>query len=92
MAKIEYDAVDIDYFKSSARGRAYLEYNDKVGGEPFNEWLAFGVVDIDEQYGGVVGLYHECIKLGKTWQELLGIESNWDEVPLREEFPDDPVV
>jgi hypothetical protein len=82
MAKIKYDAVDIRIFKESAEGRAYLEYNDKIGGEPFNRWLDIGDIDIDEQYGGIVGLYHECIKQGKTWQELLGTDGMWDEPPL----------
>lgn len=82
MAKIKYDAVDIRIFKESAVGRAYLEYNDNVGGEPFNECVDIGNIDLETEYGGIVGLYHECIKQGKTWQELLDSSTNWDELPL----------
>lgn len=79
--KIEYDAVDIEIFEMTPTGRAYLEYNEKVGGEPFND-CCIGMPDfhVDRDYGGIVGLYHECIKQGKTWQELLGVSGKWDEL------------
>lgn len=77
MAKVKLDKIDIKLFNKTPEGRAYLEYNEKVGGEPFNP---FGVtsVDVQEEYGGVVGLYHECIKRGKTWEELLGTGADFD--------------
>ena len=59
--------------------------NEKVGGKPFGFTIGMDLsVDIDKEYGGLVGLYHECIKQGKTWEELLGTDGNWDEIPLDE--------
>jgi len=81
MAKIVYDEVDIEIFEMTPRGRAYLEYNEKVGGEPFSEGVGMPIFEIEKNYGGVVGLYHECIKQGKTWQELLKTSGKWDEIP-----------
>lgn len=80
--KIEYDEADIELFNMSPEGKAYLEYNEKVGGEPFND-LCIGApdFDIDNRFGGVIGLYKECIKHGKTWEELLQTTGNWDELP-----------
>lgn len=77
MAKVKLDKFDIKLFKETPEGRAYLEYNDAVGGEPFNP---YGVtsVDVQAEYGGVVGLYHECIKQGKTWESLLGTGADYD--------------
>ena len=51
--------------------KAYEEYNEKIGGAPVGEGIGFPDFHIEERFGGVVGLYHECIKQGKTWQELL---------------------
>lgn len=51
-------------------GRAYLEYNDKVGGEPFG--FSLGAPDVNELYDGIIGLYKECIKQGKPWESLIG--------------------
>lgn len=84
MAKIEYDEVDIEIFEMTAIGRAYLEYNEKVGGEPFGNCIGMPEFEIDKKYGGLVGLYHECIKKGKTWQELLGTDGKWEEIPAEE--------
>lgn len=81
MAKIEYDEVDIEIFGMTAIGRAYLEYNEAVGGEPFSECTGMPDFEIDKKYGGIVGLYHECIKQGKTWEELLNTDGKWDEIP-----------
>ena len=75
--KVEYDDIDIKLFKSDPIGRVYLEYNDTVGGEPFNRCGVEGV-DIDKPYGGEIGLYHECIKQRKTWEDLLGVKVNSD--------------
>ncbi len=84
MAKIKYDKVMKEIFNSSPIGRAYWEYNEKVGGEPFGECVGMPVIDIDKEYGGLVGLYHECIKQGKTWEELLKTGGRWDEIPTEE--------
>ena len=84
MAKIEYDDVQKEIFSLTPIGRAYMEYNEKVGGEPFGYSTGMPVIDIDKEYGGIVGLYHECIKKGKTWEELLGTDGKWDEIPVEE--------
>lgn len=85
MAKIIYDDVQEEIFKSDPVGRAYWEYNEKVGGEPFGYCTGMSTsVDIDKEYGGLVGLYHECIKQKKTWEELLGTSGNWDEISSKE--------
>lgn len=80
--RIEYDEVDTKLFSMSKEGKAYLEYNEKVGGEPFND-LCIGAPDfkIEEKYGSIEGLYKECIKQGKTWEELLQTTGKWDELP-----------
>lgn len=80
--RIDYDEDMIKLYSRDAEGKAYLEYNDKVGGEPFNN-LCIGAPDfhIEEQYGSVEGLYKECIKQGKTWEELLQTTGKWDELP-----------
>ncbi len=75
--KVKLDKFDIMLLEADPIGRVYLEYNDKVGGEPFNR-SAVDSVDIDKLYGGEIGLYHECIKQGKTWEELLGTKPNFD--------------
>lgn len=69
--KIEYDAVDLKLFKETEEGRKYLEYNDKVGGEPIGLIVPFGYPEGVEEMGGVIAVYEECIKQGKTWEELL---------------------
>lgn len=80
MAKVKYDKVDLEILAMDPIGRAYIEYNNKVGGEPIGETTGMPDLDIDKEYGGKVGLYNECIKQGKTWQELLGVTGNWDEL------------
>ena len=73
---IELSNEQIEIYKMDDEGRAYLKYNELVGGEPFG--YCIGCPDIDSMYGGIVGLYQECIKQKKTWQELIG--SGWDEL------------
>lgn len=72
MSKIEYDSVDLKYFNETEEGRKYLEYNDKVGGEPIGLIVPFGYPEGVEEMGGVIAVYEECIKQGKTWEDLLG--------------------
>ena len=72
MTKIEYDSVDLKFFKMTEEGRKYLEYNDKVGGEPIGLMVPFGYPEGVEEMGGVIAVYEECIKQGITWEELLG--------------------
>ena len=72
MSKINYDAVDLKHFNETEEGRKYLEYNDKVGGEPIGLIVPFGYPDGVKEMGGVIAVYEECIKQGRTWEDLLG--------------------
>lgn len=71
MAKIEHEDWQIELFKESDEGKKYLEYNEKVGGEPLGLTVPFGYPDGFERYGSVAAVYDECIKRGITWEELL---------------------
>lgn len=71
MGKIEHDAADIKLFKETEEGRKYLEYNEKVGGEPIGLMVPFGYPKGVEEMGGVIAVYDECVKRGVTWEELL---------------------
>lgn len=61
-------------------GKAYLKYNDAVGGEPIGLTVSFGYPDGVEKMGGVIAVYEECIKQGITWEELL----HYEPIPLDE--------
>ena len=67
---------DRTLYNLSESGKAYLEYNRVIGGDPFGYAVGMpvGVYDLVESLGGIAGLYKECIKQGKAWEELL----NWD--------------
>lgn len=71
MSRIEYEPWEIDMFNETEEGKKYLEYNDKVGGEPLGLIVPFGYPDGFERYGTVIVVYDECIKRGITWEELL---------------------
>lgn len=85
MAKAKLDRVDKKILSETPEGRAYLEYNDKIGGEPFGYCVGMPFFDIEGKYGGLEGLYRECIRQGKTWEELLGTDGHWDWLPLKDE-------
>ena len=70
------DEIDIEILNLSNTGRKYLEYYYKFKSKPII--LSAGMPDITEMYGGVIGLYDECIRLNKTWEQLIG--EGWDEV------------
>ena len=69
---------DIELFKMTDEGKAYLKYNDEVGGEPIGLVVPFGYPDGVEEMGGVIKVYEECIRQQKPWEELLNysIEGN----------------
>ena len=66
LAKIQYDAVELKYFNETDEGRKYLEYNDKVGGEPIGMIVPFGYPKGVAELGGVIAVYEECIRKGVT--------------------------
>lgn len=71
MAEILYEPWEIKLFRESEEGRKYLEYNDKVGGEPIGLTVPFGYPEGVDEMGGVVVVYEKCIEQGVTWEELL---------------------
>ena len=71
MVKIQYADWEIKSFKESAEGRKYLEYNEKIGGEPIGFIVPFGYPDGVDEMGGVIAVYEKCIEKGVTWEELL---------------------
>lgn len=82
MAKIVYDKSDIELFKMDDEGRKYLEYNEKVGGEPIGMTIPLGYPKGVEEMGGVIAVYTECIKQGITWEELLNYKKSSEDVIL----------
>lgn len=72
--KIKIDDIQKELYQLDEVGRAYLEYNEKVGGEPIGLTMPYGYPEGVESMGGVIAVYQKCIKQKKTWQELLGID------------------
>lgn len=60
--------------EQSEDGRAYLAYNEKVGGPPIGLFRPFGYPDGVEAMGGPSAVYAECIAQGRTWEDLLNYE------------------
>lgn len=73
MAKISYDSVDLKHFRETEEGRKYLEYNDKVGGEPIGLMVPFGYPKGVEEMGGVIAVYEHCIEHKIKWEDLLAL-------------------
>lgn len=71
MPKVEYEDWEIKIFKETEEGQKYVEYNDKVGGEPLGLIVPFGYPEGFEKYGSVIAVYDECIKQKITWEDLL---------------------
>ena len=65
----------IEMYQMDEEGRSYLEYNDKVGGDPLGLVVPYGYPDGVDDLGGVIAVYQECIKQHKTWKNLLGCPS-----------------
>jgi hypothetical protein len=74
MGRMVLDQSDIKFYKSSDEGKAYLRYNDAVGGEPIGLQIPTGYPEGVEEHGGVIKVYEECIEKGITWEKLLGVE------------------
>lgn len=75
--KVELLAEQIELYMMDEEGRSYLEYNDKIGGEPLGLVVPYGYPDGVDDLGGVVAVYQECIKQNKTWEELLGVKDKY---------------
>lgn len=63
----------VELYKMTEEGRAYLEYNEKVGGEPIGLTVPYGYPKGVEERGGVIAVYKECIEKSVSWEELLGV-------------------
>ena len=71
MPKIDYDSLELKQFNETEEGRKYVEYNEKVGGEPIGFIVPFGYPPGVEEMGGVIAVYEACIRQNKPWEELL---------------------
>lgn len=82
MGKRRIGKIDREIYEMTEIGRAYLEYNEAVGGEPFGYCDGMPAsIDIDKDYGGLPGMYRECVRRGVTWEELLQWGGHSDEIP-----------
>jgi hypothetical protein len=72
--KVQYSASELKEFEQTDEGKVYLEYNEAVGGEPLGLTVPFGYPEGVAEKGGVIAVYKECIREGKTWEELLGVD------------------
>ena len=80
MSKVELSELDVRILNMTDEGKAYLNYYKKIGGKPFGLTIGMPDFKIDERFGGVIGLYDECIKRGTTWEELLNTNGKFDEI------------
>lgn len=71
---------EIKILQADEEGRAYIEYNDKVGGEPIGLIVPFGYPPGVEERGGVIAVYKECIEKGVTWETLLDFKTSKDDI------------
>lgn len=78
MAKKQLKPLQIELYQETEEGRAYLEYNKKVGGEPIGLTVPYGYPKGVKEKGGVIEVYKECIEKGVTWEELLEIKTPKD--------------
>lgn len=71
MLKFKLRPEQIELLKQDEEGKAYLEYYEKIGGEPIGLTVPIGYPEGVQEMGGVIPVYKECIKKGVTWEELL---------------------
>lgn len=77
MAKKKLTELQIENFEMTEEGRAYLEYNEKVGGEPIGLVVPFGYPPGVDRMGGPIEVYKRCIAMDMQWERLLGFQ-DWD--------------
>ena len=77
----------------------FEEYQRATGGTNhfgYCEGMPVEIYDRVEELGGIEGLYRECIRQGKSWEDLLGTDGKWDEIPREYPFykdsPDNKVM
>ncbi len=76
------DDVDRQIYAMTEEGLTYLEYNRRIGGEPFGFTIGMPIEADPDKYGGIAEMYRECIRLGITWEELLQWSGHSDELPM----------
>ena len=77
------DDVDKEMLSSSPEGRAYVKYNEIIGGERIGLEVLNGYLEpvyaILEAGGTIEGIYKECIQKGISWEELLQVDTRHNE-------------
>ena len=76
------DDIDREIYNLTGEGRAYLQYNEVIGGDPFGFTVGMPVEADPELYGGIAGMYQECIRREITWEELLQWDGHSDELDI----------
>jgi hypothetical protein len=64
----------IERFKETEEGRAYLEYYSKTSGDRIGLTVPYGYPGGIKDSKDIIAVYKECVKRGVTWEELLGFE------------------
>ncbi len=81
MSRVNLSEFDIDIISTTEEGRAYIEYNEKIGGDRFGLCEGMPDFNIEEKFGGEIGLYKKCIKQNITWEKLLETDGRFDKLP-----------
>lgn len=76
------DDIDKEIYNLTEDGRAYLQYNEVIGGDPFGFTVGMPLEADPEPYGGIAGMYRECIRREITWEELLQWNGHSDEMDI----------
>ena len=76
------DDIDREIYNLTEEGRAYLQYNEVIGGDPFGFTVGMPVEADPELYGGIAGMYQECIRREITWEEFLQWNGHSDEMDI----------
>lgn len=66
---------DKEILSTSPEGKAYVEYNEKIGGDPIGLLVPTGYPSVISEYleqgGTIEEIYRDCIERGISWEELL---------------------
>lgn len=65
-------------YSTSEDGKAYIAYNERIGGESLGLDVPVGYPEGVEEQGGVIAVYEKCIEKGIAWEELLGVYYEYD--------------
>ena len=76
------DDIDREIYNLTEEGRAYLQYNEVIGGDPFGFTVGMPLEADPEPYGGIAGMYQECIRREITWEEFLQWNGHSDEMDI----------